>query len=95
MSDTQMHAWKARPSDRHLGTEFWREGPKDLELSVHQPHSKDSYWRMYVCGQPVVRSHDDLGVFETALDAMTALDALAALDLQTMLLTSAPQASQF
>jgi hypothetical protein len=35
---------------------------------------------------PVVRSHDDLGVFKTALDAMAALDALAALDLQTMLL---------
>jgi hypothetical protein len=83
MLDTQMHEWKTRSWHRP-GTEFWRIGPKDLELSVHQPHG--TYWRMYVCSQPVVRSHDDRGVFETALDAMTALDALAALDLQTMLL---------
>ena len=85
MSDTQMHAWKTRTWHRP-GTEFWRIGPKGFELSVHQPHGIYSYWRMYVCGQPVVRSHNDLGVFETALDAMAALDALAALDLQTMLL---------
>ena len=83
MLDKQMHAWKTRSWHRP-GTEFWRIGPKGFELSVHQPHG--TYWRMYVLEQPVVRSHDDLGVFETALDAMTALDALAALDLQTMLL---------
>jgi hypothetical protein len=38
---------------------------------------------MYCCGSPIVRSHEDRGIFETALDAMTALDALAALDMRS------------
>jgi hypothetical protein len=84
-SGPRPNVWKARSWHRG-GFEFWRLGPRALVLSVHQPHGPDGYWRMYCCSQPIVRSHDDRGIFGSAIEAITALDKLAALDMQTILL---------
>ena len=67
--------WKVRDYHRG-GKEFWRCGPQSSELSVHQPQG--SYWRMYWGILPVVRNHQDLGVFDTPFEAMGALEKLAA-----------------
>jgi hypothetical protein len=66
--------WRVRDYHRG-GKEFWRRGPEGAELSVHQPHG--SYWRMYWRISPVVRNHQDQGIFDTPFEAMGALEALA------------------
>lgn len=67
--------WQLRDYHRG-GEEFWRRGPNGSDLSVHRPHG--TYWRMYWWMSPVVRSHDDLGIFDHPWEAMGALEKLAA-----------------
>jgi hypothetical protein len=64
--------------------EFWRRGPGGSELAVHQPHGTN--WRMYWGILPVVRSHKDLGVFDTPWEAMGVLDNLAENGMRDVLL---------
>jgi hypothetical protein len=75
--------WKVRDFPRG-GKEFWRRGPEGSELCVHQPHG--CVWRMYWGILPVVRSHQDLGVFDTPFEAMGVLDNLAANGMKGVLL---------
>ncbi|MHC2289543.1 hypothetical protein ACVIJW_005413 [Bradyrhizobium barranii subsp. barranii] len=77
--------WQSRPGPRG-GIEFWRAGPDGTTLSVWQPHGQDSYWRMYWGISPVVRNHNDLGIFESPIEAICVLESLAAEGMKTVLL---------
>lgn len=75
--------WQIRDYHRG-GKEFWRRGPEGAELCVHQPHG--TYWRMYWRISPVVRGHQDRGIFDTPFEAMGALEALATNGMEDALL---------
>jgi hypothetical protein len=66
--------WQAR--EGHRGREYWRRGLEGSILSTWRPHG--TYWRIYWGISPIVRSHADLGIFDSPWQAMDALDALAA-----------------
>jgi hypothetical protein len=74
------NVWRSRPGHRGVAL------CGDSTLGVWQPHGVDSYWRMYWGIFSIVRSHSDLGIFDTASEAMMALNKFAADDMRTALL---------
>jgi hypothetical protein len=69
--------WQMRAGPR--GDEYWRRGPKGMELATWEPFGSGwNDWRMYCGIFPIVRYLGDLGTFPTQWAAMDALDALAA-----------------
>ena len=79
------NSWRSRLGPR--GIEFFRQAPCGAPtLAVWRPHGVNSYWRMYWGINPIVRSHSDLGIFDTSSEAMMALNKLAAEGMRTALL---------
>jgi hypothetical protein len=76
--------WQRRQSPRG-GPEYWRRGPNGTTLSTWEPH-RDGVWRMYWGSLPIVRSHQDRGIFSSHWDAIFAIDGLAAAGMKDALL---------
>ena len=78
--------WQSRKCPLGGVREFWRRGPRGTTLSVRQSHGADGYWRMYSENFPIVRGHDDPGIYDTPHEAIGVLEMLAADGMRTALL---------
>jgi hypothetical protein len=66
------------PRHEHL-PKFIRHCPIGADtIEIWQPHGLDGDWRIYWGSSPIVRHHNDLGSFETALEAKCAADKMLA-----------------
>lgn len=85
MNSVAQTGWQSRSCPRGE-RELWRRGPGGSTLSVRRPHGIGSYWRMYWDDFPIVRSHDDQGIFDTPFEAIGVLDGLAGDEMRSALL---------